>query len=121
MKETDFQRRVLDIAARFGWKTWHVPAPMRATTKGGWVGAKEAAGLCDLIMIHHDPPLMILAELKGDGGKLSDKQVEFLAAARTVAERTNDEIGKQPYVGVYAWWPVDEPIIETILRTRVLI
>ena len=114
--------RTIEKARRFGWQVWHVPAPMRSTREGKWVGAREGAGLPDLVMIHVDKRRMILAEIKGDGGKLSDKQVEFLSAARTIAEEIDDYLlGNESIVAVYAWFPKDEPIIEQILRTGLLI
>jgi hypothetical protein len=100
---------------------------MRAT-KQGFVGAKEAAGLPDLVMVHDDPPRLVFAELKGTGGKLSDEQREFLQAARTVGEWSNEiepgvsgaRIGCKT-IGVYVWEPGQEDAIEAILRTRVLV
>lgn len=115
MKERDLQHWVIHVATQFGWKVWHVPAPMRADRKGGFVGAKEAAGLPDLILVHHDPPRLVFAELKGPNGKLSVEQQEFLKAARNVA------VWAAEGVGVYAWTPDDRDLIEQILRTRTLL
>ncbi len=131
MLERDFQKRVVDMAVRFQWKVWHVPAPMRADRAGGFVGAKEAAGIADLILTHDDPPRLVFMELKADGGKLSDRQREFLAAVQGVAETAVSLNGfgldlverrwEAPRaVGVYAFWPKDEPAVEQLLRTRVL-
>ncbi len=135
MLERDFQRRVVEMATRFGWKVWHVPAPMRADRAGGFVGAKEAAGIADLILTHDDPPRLVFMELKADGGKLSDRQTEFLQAVKAVADKTvgfvayHHDLGRtetppevryHPSVGVYAFWPQDEPLIEQLLRSRVL-
>ncbi len=125
MLERDFQKRVVDMAVRFGWKVWHVPAPMRADRAGGFVGAKEAAGIADLILVHADPPRLVFMELKADGGKLSDRQTEFLQAVRSVADESMirpdewDGATGAP-VGVYAFWPKDEPLIEQLLRSKVL-
>lgn len=138
MKERDFLNWIIACAEQFGWKVWHVPAPMVATGRGEarrFVGAKRAAGLPDLFLLHDDPPRMIIAEVKGDGGKLSEKQREFLAAARNVADATavegyiatfegpteaTVENGRR-YIGVYAWTPADQPIIEQMLRSKVLL
>src|SRR5213083_967778 len=84
MKEREFQRYVTDLARLHGWHVWHVPAPMRATKQGTWVGAKEAAGLPDLVMLHNDPPRLIFAEIKGPDGRLTDIQRTFLRLARQV-------------------------------------
>lgn len=119
MKEQAYLKRITDMATRFGWKWWHVPAPMRWTTKG-WIPAKEAAGLPDLVMLHEDPPRMIIAEVKGDGGKLKDEQIEFLRMAKRVAEATYRSDTGAP-LGVYFWTPADEEIVERILRSKVLL
>lgn len=126
MKERDFLNRVIAMAETFGWSVWHVPAPMRATKTGTWVGAKEAAGLPDLIMLHDDPPRLVFAELKGTGGKLSDKQREFLRAAQLVSgiSRESREPWTQPHfllLAAYVWLPEDEPTVEMILRSRTLV
>jgi hypothetical protein len=122
MREADFQAWVVDVAKRFGWKVWHVPAPMRATKAGTWVGAREAAGLPDLIMLHDDPPRLIFAEVKGTGGKLSDEQREFLQAAGAVAEWSRDHTEYDPprNMGAYLWQPGMEQQIEDLLRSKVL-
>lgn len=118
--EKDFLGWIVDVARRTGWTCWHVPAPMRALPGGrGFVGAREAAGLCDLILIHTDPPRLILAEVKGPTGKLSDKQREFLRLARAVGLAAFDEDGRK-VVGAYSWRPGVEGLIETILKGKVL-
>ena len=122
MKERDFLNWIIACAEATGWKVWHVPAPMVAGRKGQFVGSPRAAGLPDLFLLHDDPPRMIVAEVKGDGGKLSDKQREFLSMARAVAEATCLSPLKPSScpVGVYAWTPDDQKIIEGILRSKVL-
>jgi hypothetical protein len=132
MLERDFLARVTDMADRFGWKWWHTPAPMVAAGKE-WRPYKKGAGVADLILIHDSPPRLLFIELKGDGGKLSENQRGFLQAAQEVARIARDvdtdvepaleEMGCfacPPAVGVYAFWPKDEPLIEQLLRTRCL-
>lgn len=121
MKERDFLNWIIAVAERTGWKVYHVPAPMVAARGGGFVGSKRAAGLPDLFLLHDDPPRMIVAEVKGTGGKLSDNQREFLALARGVSEQTIDAITTEPTVGVYAWTPEHQPIIETMLKSKALL
>ena len=126
MKEAEFQRRVTDMATRFGWKWWHVPAPMRAAGDR-FVPAREAAGLPDLILLHDDPPRMVLAEVKGDGGKLSVEQTEFLRLASNVAQDIHDDLihytakADARQLGVYVFTPDLEDTIEAMLRTKVLL
>lgn len=125
MKERDLLNWIVACAEATGWRVYHVPAPMVANRKGGFVGSPRAAGLPDLFLLHDDPPRMIIAEVKGTGGKLSDKQQEFLALARDVADHgimQDPEFNNldRP-LGVYAWSPDHQPIIEDILKSKVLI
>lgn len=119
MKEKDLLNWVLDLAARTGWRAWHVPTPMLASRHGGFVAAKQAAGLPDLFLLCDDPPRMIIAELKGTNGKLTDAQRDFLRLAREAARNT--DVMTPDRVGVYAWTPNDQHLIETILTTKVLL
>lgn len=139
LKERDFLNWIIACAEATGWKVYHVPAPMVAARGGGFVGSKRAAGLPDLFLLHADPPRMIIAEVKGTGGKLSDNQREFLQLARDVAQAVynialdyaiatpegtvgNDITRAKAHsiLGVYAWTPEHQPIIETMLKSKVL-
>lgn len=127
MKEKDFQGWVVDVAQRFGWRVWHVPTPMRPIGQNKFVPDPRGRGLADLIMLHDDPPRLIFAELKGDGGVLSEEQREFLRLARQVATGTVTFDGyrdgipdMQRPVGVYIWRPGNEELIEATLRGKVL-
>jgi hypothetical protein len=113
VNEAVFQAWVMDVARMTGWRCWHVPAPM--VNRGGtWVGAKQAAGIADLIMLHDDPPRLIFAEIKGDHGRLSERQREFLSAVKSVG-------GVCDAVEAYVWTPGMEEAIEAVLKTRILI
>lgn len=128
MNETQFQGWVIDVAHRFGWRVWHVPMPVRPVGGGKFVPDHRGAGLPDLILIHTNPPRLLLAELKAKGGTLSDEQEEFLRLARGVAvearRRTDDDFeanGEAP-IGVYLWQQgQDEDAIERVLRSRVML
>lgn len=113
MKEKDLLSWVLELAARTGWRAWHVPAPMLAT-RNGFVGARQASGLPDVFLLCDDPPRMIIAELKGTNGKLTADQREFLRLARDAAADSRE-------VGVYAWDPSCKAAVETMLTTKVLL
>lgn len=122
--EAAFLGYVLDVATRFGWRGWHVPMPVRPIPGGKMVPEKRARGLCDLILIHADPPRLILAELKrAGGGDLDDAQAEFLRLAREVALASVDDGPGHAYtVGVYLWEAQrDEDALETILRSKVMV
>lgn len=131
-KEAVFQARIKAMAERFGWQVWHVPAPMRwDSRKQKWIPAAEGAGLPDLILIHEDPPRLVFLELKRKGGKLTDKQLAFLKAAKGVAEEAWQTVDAtaldggcysrvERIVGVFAGWPDDETVIEQMLRSKVV-
>ena len=123
MKEKDLLNWIIACAERTGWLVKHVPAPMTAGRDGKWHGSPRAAGLPDLFMLHDDPPRMIIAEVKGTGGKLSDRQREFLRAAQAVAEWSRDHTNYDDdrNLGVYAWTPADQPIIEQMLKSKILL
>ena len=123
MKERDFLNWVIDVAKTTGWHVWHVPAPMVASRKGGFVPSSQGAGLPDLIMMHEDPPRLVFAEVKGTGGSPTIDQLKFLRMAREVAndahEPVYDDLGPR-VMDAYLWSPGDEERIETILKSRVL-
>lgn len=129
MREREYQRRIEDMLDRFGWKWRHVPAPMRwDSKKKAFVPAAEAAGLCDILATHHDPPRLLFMEVKGDRGKLSEAQRDFLHSIKIVAEVAVDQSDMDiadPFsaphlIGVVAVWPGDEAQVEQMLRTRVM-
>ena len=127
MKESDFQARITATAKQFGWKVWHVPVPMVWDAKSkAFRPSKGGAGLPDLILLHDDPPRLVFLELKREGGKLSDKQREFLQAAKLVAERAHQhgsemwQLPDEYPIGVIAAWPEHEEQIIQMLRTKVV-
>ena len=125
-RERDLLNWIIATAEATGWEVFHVPAPMTAARGGGFVGSKRAAGLPDLFLLHDDPPRMIIAEVKGPKGKLSERQQEFLRLARDVAEVSfapgefePPDITRFPRtIGTYVWTPADELFIERILRSK---
>lgn len=144
MKEREFLGWILDVAARTGWRAWHVPMPVQPVAGGRFVPSPRGKGLPDLILLHDDPPRLVFAEVKGDGGKLSEEQVEFLRLARGVADgqralltsagellRTLGavELGANvpdsgldiAPVGVYSWRPGNEELIEAVLVGKLLV
>jgi hypothetical protein len=121
MKEADFQKWIVDVALRFGWHCWHVPSPMRNIGGGKWIGAREGAGLPDLILIHDDPPRLLFLEVKVETGRLSPAQQHFLQMAKAVADISWTYDGDTKHVvGVHVVWPGQEPVIEQILRSKVV-
>ncbi len=123
-KEIEFQGWVLDTAARFGWRAWHVPMPMRPVGGGKMVPEPRAAGLPDLILMHADPPRLIFAELKKEDGTVSEAQREFLTMAEGLRSALIDRLpgGGQGHVPVaaYVWRPSHRDLVTAILRGAAL-
>lgn len=121
--EAAFQRWVTDVATALGWTWWHCPTPMRPIGGNRFVPDPRGRGLCDLIMMHTDPPRMIFAEVKGEKGVLSDDQEEFLGLARAVAKKCYGlgtdaaglPTGWAPF-SVFVWRPANRDLIEATLR-----
>lgn len=89
--EKEFQRQVLDIAAIYGWKSYH---PMLSKwSERGWP---------DLALVR--PPRFVLAELKREKGSTSVHQDEWLAMLREC-----------PGIEVYLWRPSDIEAIALVL------
>jgi hypothetical protein len=135
VKERDVLRVVGDLLDLHGWRWWHVPMPVVAERSGrGFRPYKRAAGLPDIFALHDVPPRMLILELKGKGGKLSDDQREFLKAAADVASRTYQppqtwalddispvtSVSTGKAVGVYVVEPHSLDAIEQVIRTRVV-
>lgn len=91
MSERDFQRRVVELAVRHGWRVFHVHNSRRS--EPGWP---------DLAICR--PGALILAELKTDTGKLRPEQTEWLELLRTV-----------PGLTVRLWRPSDWAAVVTEL------
>lgn len=102
MNEKDFQRQVIDYAEKVGWRVWHFADSRRQVAPGVFVGDSQAAGFPDLAMVRRDR--FVLVELKGDGGKLTDKQYEAINALDGALEE------------VYVWEPGDFDEMTRILR-----
>lgn len=130
MKENPFLNWIIDVGNRTGWRSYHIPMPVRPIPGGGFVAETRGKGVCDLIMFHPSPRL-IFAEVKGStGGKLKPEQVEFLRQAREVAqatvmrpaitEATQPLVFPPTPIGVYSWRPGQETIIEAILKGKVM-
>jgi hypothetical protein len=82
--ERELQKGVIDCARIFQWRVAHFRA---AQTSRGWRTPVEAdgAGFPDLVLVRDGR--LLFAELKGDGGRLSDEQhawIDALDAVRNV-------------------------------------
>jgi hypothetical protein len=119
--EKDMLKFATDTLDATGWKWWHVPAPMVAG-KGEWRPYRKAAGLPDIFAFHADPPRMMIVELKGTGGKLSEAQREFLEMARDVADsiEEHDSYGRERKIGVVVLLPGMEDWFAAMCKSKVL-
>ena len=90
MSERDFQKKVVDLATKLGYKVFH-----------DYDSRRNAPGFPDLVLIGKR---VIFAELKTDKGKLTDAQIQWIQAL-TAAE------------GVYAcvWRPKDWDTLKKVL------
>lgn len=104
MTEAELQASVLEIAQLLEWMRAHFRA---ARTSRGWRTPVEGdgKGFPDLVLLRRER--MIVAELKGDGGKPSPEQLLWLAAFDMV-----------PGIEVYLWSPDEWHTgwIETVLK-----
>jgi hypothetical protein len=123
LKEKDLLKWATDVLTRTGWDWWHVPAPMRASRSGSWVGAREAAGLPDIFAIHKDPYRLLIIETKGTGGRLTEKQRHFLELARALAAEVTeaDSYGHETWIGVVVLLPGMEDVFEKMCKSKVLL
>jgi hypothetical protein len=98
--ETEFQSWVIDLAERCGWRVHHNPDSRKV----------KGRGLPDLVMWRpgsfapEREARFILAELKGQEGRVSPEQQECLRCAARVG------------VEAYLWRPGDREIIAEVLR-----
>jgi hypothetical protein len=114
LREYEFQQQITGtkppgIAVIYGWQHVHFRP---AQTKHGWRTpgtGSLAKGWPDLSLFRPRDGRIIFAELKGDGGRLTDDEKRVLAILRAVAEFN-------PLMEVYEWWPKDWDQIQAILR-----
>lgn len=104
--EADFQRAVIDLARRLGWRVFH-PRPAQ-TKRGTWITATagDGKGYPDLSMVRGGR--LIFAELKTDKGRLRPEQAEWLEALGEVAYRSE-------VVEAHVWRPSQFAAIQEAL------
>lgn len=106
MTEAELQSAVIELARLLGYRVAHFRA---AQTAKGWRTPVEAdgKGFPDLVLVRR-PARLIFVELKGERGRTSPEQREWLELLSPAAE-------------VYTWTPVDwtSGIVEQLLRGNV--
>jgi hypothetical protein len=85
ISEKVFQEQVRRAAIVAGFRIYHT-----------WNSFRSTEGFPDNIMVHEKKKRLIVAELKSETGKVTDKQQEWLDAFRAL-----------PWVEVYLWRPAD--------------
>ena len=102
MSEAELQKAVIALAQRLGWRVAHFRTSR--TQSGGWATAVQGdgAGFPDLVLAKDG--VVLFAELKASGGRLSATQSAWL---RTL-----------PRAITFLWWPQDwfDGTIESVLR-----
>ena len=101
--EKDFQRQVLVVAKACNWSVWHIP-DARQQVGGKLVGARLAAGLPDLVLVHRAHGF-VFAELKREkNGRVRPAQKVALGKMAEAAMVTTMGGAK---VRVHLWRPSD--------------
>lgn len=96
MTEAEFQRKVLTIAADYGWQTMHV-----RRSRASHFTPTSIAGWPDLVLWRDR---ILYRELKRDGGKLRPEQAEVIASLTAAG------------ADVEVWTPSDLPAIVATLQ-----
>lgn len=102
------QKGIIDLARRLGWRVAHTPPVL---TKFGWRTpvAADGKGFPDLLLVRERA---LVAEIKGDGDRLTKEQSTWLSAFRIA--------GIEAHVWTPEGW-IDGSIEETLrVRNRVL-
>lgn len=92
LTEKEWQAQVVKAARLLGWQVWFT-----------WKSYHSPSGEPDLRLVR--PPRYIVAELKGERGKLSKAQAEAL-----------DLLGGCPAIEVYVWRPSDWDVVVGVLQ-----
>ncbi|HSS11797.1 MAG TPA: VRR-NUC domain-containing protein [Acidimicrobiales bacterium] len=90
--EKQWMAQVVDLARILHWETYHA-----------WLSIHSPRGWPDLAIVR--PPRLILAELKGEKGKLTAAQVHWL-----------ELLSQCPGVEVFVWRPTDLDNVTRVLR-----
>lgn len=102
ISEAAFQASVIRLARLRGWRVFHARAALTAKGRHMTPVAGDGAGFPDLLMVRGTRA--IAAELKTEKGRLSPRQVEWLAAFRDTPVET------------FVWRPRDWDDLERTLK-----
>ncbi len=102
MKEAEFQKTVIEVAHRLGWKVAHFGAAQIRPGVHVTPVKADGKGFPDLVMVRGHR--IVLAELKADKGRLSTEQEGWVDALAEAA------------LEVYVWRPKDFDRLTALLR-----
>lgn len=81
MSEKVFTKNVIDLARKLGWRAAHFWDSRRQVRPGVFVGDRDAAGWPDLVLAKQHggtgPTTLIFAELKSEGGVMTQAQKDW--------------------------------------------
>ncbi len=83
VRERDFQRAIVELAQRLGWRIMHISESTKRVRRGGryiTVPDPLCQGWPDLVLVHEHAKVTLFRELKTNAGTLTDPQREWLAA-----------------------------------------
>ncbi len=101
MNEADFATAIEDMLRLGKWEKWVHFRPAR--TEQGWrTPLTGDPGFLDYVALR--PPRIVVFELKGETGKLTPAESEWLDTWR-----------RCPGAEVYVWWPSDAEEAERVL------
>lgn len=108
--EAEMQRAIVQCATVLGYRVSHT-----------YLSINSPSGWPDLVMVRARPPKrIVVAELKGPRGRVSQRQREWLDDLSTIAADVNAGAGYH-LMWVCLWWPEDwlSGQVEKVLRGEV--
>lgn len=108
--EKELQKRITDLARKFGWVTQHT---YRARLDdGSWRTTTTAVGFPDLLMVHPAWGRILVLELKGPKGKVEPDQTKWIAAFQQVARNAPGVVHS------FMVYPADFPKVSRLITRR---
>lgn len=124
LTEDQWLRTVLDLAAAYGWRTYHVDNSARKVTRrsGSWAWVRnvnvQGKGFPDLVLVRAKDGRLIFAELKTNTGHVDHEQRQWLNDLEAVHDEVHHQSGNlmRDHIEVFIWRPRDYDAMERALR-----
>lgn len=124
LTEDQWLRTVLDLAAAYGWRTYHVDNSARKVTRRSgsvaWVRNVnvQGKGFPDLVLVRAKDGRLIFAELKTNTGHVDHEQRQWLNDLEAVHDEVHHQSGNlmRDHIEVFIWRPRDYDAMERALR-----